>query len=86
MTASPQKTDSFKILAFGSPEANTLLIQPVDGHDLEVIESEVSHIRALTGGQAFRLLAVRIRDWNKGNHFKEPDLRTAKGFAFLMNR
>lgn len=65
MTASPQKTDPFEILAFGSPEADTLLIQPVDDHDLEVIESEVSHIRALTGGQAFRLLAVRIRDWNK---------------------
>ena len=29
------KTDSFKILAFGSPETDTLLIQPVDGHDLD---------------------------------------------------
>lgn len=35
MTASTQKTDSFKILAFGSPEADTLLIQPVDDHDLD---------------------------------------------------
>jgi hypothetical protein len=25
-------------------------------------------------------------EWNKGNHFKDPDLRTAKGFAWLMNR
>ena len=25
-------------------------------------------------------------EWNKGNHFKEPDLRTAKAFAWLMNR
>ena len=24
-------------------------------------------------------------EWNKGNHFKEPDLRTAKGFACLIN-
>lgn len=24
-------------------------------------------------------------EWNVGNHFKEPDLRTAKGFAKLLN-
>ena len=23
-------------------------------------------------------------EWNEGNHFKEPDLRTAKGFAWLL--
>ena len=27
-----------------------------------------------------------ILEWNRGNHFKEPDLRTAKGFAWLINR
>lgn len=27
-----------------------------------------------------------ILEWNKGNHFKNPDLRTAKAFAWLMNR
>ena len=27
-----------------------------------------------------------ILEWNKGNHVKEPDLRTAKAFAWLMNR
>ena len=27
-----------------------------------------------------------VLEWNKGNHFKEPDLRTAKAFAWLMNR
>ena len=26
-----------------------------------------------------------ILAWNKGNHFKEPALRMAKGFAWLMN-
>ena len=26
-----------------------------------------------------------ILEWNQGNHFKEPDLRTAKAFAWLMN-
>lgn len=27
----------------------------------------------------------RILAWNKGNHFKEPALRMAKGFAWLMS-
>ena len=24
-------------------------------------------------------------EWNPGNHFKEPGLRTAKAFAWVMN-
>ena len=27
-----------------------------------------------------------ILEWNRGNHFKEPDLRMAKGFAWLINK
>ena len=27
-----------------------------------------------------------IFEWNKGNHFKDPDLRTARAFAWLINR
>ena len=27
-----------------------------------------------------------VLEWNKGNHFKNTDLRTAKAFAWLMNR
>ena len=26
-----------------------------------------------------------ILEWNAGNHFKEPDLRMAKGFSWLLN-
>ena len=25
-----------------------------------------------------------VLEWNKGNHFKEPDVRTAKAFAWLL--
>lgn len=25
-------------------------------------------------------------EWNRGNHFKDPDLRTAKAFAWVMQR
>ena len=27
-----------------------------------------------------------VLEWNPGNHFKEPDLRMAKGFAWLIKR
>ena len=25
-----------------------------------------------------------VLEWNEGNHFKEPDVRMAKGFAWLL--
>ena len=54
----------FEVLAFGNPKADTLLIQPVDDHDLEVIGKEVSYISELSGGRDFCLKAVRVRSWN----------------------
>lgn len=27
-----------------------------------------------------------VLEWNEGNHFKEPELRMAKGFAWLINK
>ena len=38
------------------------------------------------GYELFRAQGVNCRlEWNRGNHFREPDLRTAKAFAWLMN-
>ena len=48
---------------FGDPEAGTVLIQPVDGHDLEGIENEVSLIAA-NCEKIFHLIAVKVGDWN----------------------
>lgn len=40
--------------------------------------------------EAYALLAARgvdcVLEWNEGNHFKDADLRTAKAFAWLINR
>ena len=55
----------FDIYTFGDPTADTLLVQMVDDHDLEVIESEVSFIEELFGGQSFCLKAVKVDNWNK---------------------
>ena len=48
---------------FGDPEAGTVLIQPVDGHDLEGIENEVSLIAA-NCVRSFHLITVKVGDWN----------------------
>ena len=52
-----------QIYEFGNKDAETLLIQPVDDHDLAVIESEVGAIRKLAG-EDFCLKAVKVKRWN----------------------
>ena len=53
-----------KITKYGDPNAALILVQMVDDHDLEVIESEVSEIKRLTN-QDFCLYAFKVADWNK---------------------
>lgn len=55
---------SYEITTYGNMDADTFLLQMVDDHDLEFIESEISHIRELTGGQDFCLKAVKVGNWN----------------------
>lgn len=55
---------SFEVLRYGRPDADTLLFQMVDDHDLEVIDREVSYIGELSGGQNFCLTAVKVNNWN----------------------
>jgi len=45
-----------------STEAETLLVQPVDEHDLEEMDKELDVISKLTG-QQFQWVAVKIVDW-----------------------
>ena len=53
-----------KLHRFGNPNADIVLIQPVDDHDLEGIENEVSVI-AESCGRNFFLIACQVEDWNK---------------------
>lgn len=46
-----------------------------------------------TVGDAIKSIHKRLEketdcflEWNEGNHFKEPELRTAKGFAWLLGK
>ena len=52
-----------KIYEYGTPDATTVLIQPVDDHDLSGIENEVAEISRLTGAD-YHLIAVKVTDWN----------------------
>lgn len=50
------------IYGYGNSEAGIVLIQPVDDHDLSVIESELSHIREMTAVD-FQLMAASPSIW-----------------------
>lgn len=53
-----------EIIEFGNPGANTVLIQPVDDHDLEMMENELRLIREMTG-QEFLMLAAKVDSWGR---------------------
>ena len=52
-----------KIQEFGEQGSNTVLIQPVDDHDLAAIESEVAAIEKLSENP-FHLITVKVDSWN----------------------
>ena len=49
---------------YPSGKASICLIQPVDGHDLELLDKEVEEIKSLTD-KPFILAAFLIEEWNK---------------------
>lgn len=44
--------------------SDVLLIQPVDDHDIAVLDSEVAEIARLTNDTGFTLAAFNVDDWN----------------------
>ena len=64
----------------GSPDV--LLIQPVDDHNLEVIDNEVAEIARLAGGRGFTLAAFKVDDWNADlSPWEAPPVFGNEGFA-----
>ena len=47
---------------YKSEQPEYLLIQPIDEHDLEVLDNEVATIQSLTN-KSFTLVAFEIKDW-----------------------
>ena len=56
--------DNKSCIGYITDAAKYLLIQPVDEHDIEVLDNEVSEIQDNTDKQ-FSLIAFKIEDWNK---------------------
>lgn len=57
------KENKRTIFEYGDSKASTVLIQPVDGQDLSVIDKEIKEIIRLSK-KPFRLIAVKIDRWN----------------------
>lgn len=55
---------SQKCFIYQNGNASNCLIQPVDAHDLELLDKEVEKIKAQTG-KPFILAAFLIEEWNK---------------------
>ena len=61
--------------------AKVLLIQPVDDHDIEVLDSEVSYIEE-NAGKNFILAAFKINDWNNElSPWQAPPVFGKEGFG-----
>ena len=72
----------FEILTYGKTNAETLLIQMVDDHDLEVIEREIALIRELSGEQDFCLKAIKVHSWNDDlSPWQSPAVFGKEGFG-----
>ena len=69
-------------LIYDRGSSDTLLIQSVDDHDIEVLDSEVDEITRLTGGAGFTLAAFRVNDWNGDlSPWEAPPVFGNEGFA-----
>ena len=53
-----------KIQKYGNPNADNILIQLVDDHDLELIENEV-RIISENSIKDFKLITLKVSDWNR---------------------
>lgn len=49
---------------YGNKNSKLILIQPVDSHDLQLMESEIRAIRGQSD-KDFRLIACKVDDWNR---------------------
>ena len=55
--------DNKSCIGYITDAAKYLLIQPVDEHDIEVLDNEVAEIQDNTDKQ-FSLITFKIEDWN----------------------
>ena len=72
---------NMEIREYGRQDADTVLIQPVDEHDLEGMDREVARIRE-EAGEEFRLLTFRVQSWNHDlSPWQAPAVWGEEGFG-----
>ena len=70
-----------EIYEYGNSNANTVLIQPVDDHDMSYIENETEAIKALSDTD-FKLIAVKVNNWNNDlSPWRAPAVFGNEGFG-----
>lgn len=70
-----------KTLFYGVENPDVFLIQPVDSHDMEVMDSEFAYIEAHCQKKV-RLAAVLVDDWNKDlSPWEAPPVFGKEGFG-----
>ena len=75
------KHPHFETYEYGDAAAPVVLIQPVDGHDLAFIDSELANISSLAGDD-FRLIAVKVNNWNDDlSPWEAPAVFGREGFG-----
>ena len=81
-TREVRKIDGRECLIYSCGSSERLLIQPVDDHDIEVLDSQVSEIRRLADGIGFTLAAFRVNDWNDDlSPWEAPPVFGDQGFG-----
>ena len=70
-----------KIFRYGNPSASTVLVQPIDDHDLGELKTEINEIRKQVQID-FQLIAVKVDDWNHDlSPWKAPAVFGKDGFG-----
>ena len=71
-----------KVFEFGNDRSGLILIQMVDSHSIQMIESEAEIIRKLSGRDDFRLVACQVDDWNRDlSPWEAPPVFGKEGFG-----
>lgn len=52
------------VFQYGNEQSGNVLLQMVGDHDMDSLEREVQLIRELCGTSDFRLIAVKVNNWN----------------------
>ena len=70
-----------QLLNYGNADASTVLIQPVDNHDLFEMDEEIAEIRRQVN-MDFHLIAVKVNSWNQDlSPWQAPAVFGNEGFG-----